>query len=73
LWFRVSPPPHRENASGNLYIGFLGQPHQPEIKTDDIGAMMTDVWRVVDDDYGQVVGKLKAESMMSTAASIFPQ
>jgi hypothetical protein len=30
------------------------------------------VWRVVD-DYGQAVGKLQAESMMSTAASLFPQ
>jgi hypothetical protein len=28
-----------------------------------------DGWRVVDDDYGQAVGKLQAESMMSTAAS----
>jgi hypothetical protein len=33
----------------------------------------TDVWRVVDDYCGQAVGKLQAESMMSTAASIFPQ
>jgi hypothetical protein len=33
----------------------------------------SDGWRVVDDDYGQVVGKLQAESMMSTAASLFPQ
>jgi hypothetical protein len=32
-----------------------------------------DGWRVVDDDYGQAVGKLQAESMMSTAASLFPQ
>jgi hypothetical protein len=32
-----------------------------------------DGWRVVDDDYGQTVGKLEAESMMSTAASLFPQ
>jgi hypothetical protein len=32
-----------------------------------------DVWRVVDDYYGQAVGKLQAESMMSTAASLFPQ
>jgi hypothetical protein len=31
-----------------------------------------DGWRVVD-DYGQTVGKLQAESMMSTAASLFPQ
>jgi hypothetical protein len=31
-----------------------------------------DVWRVVN-DYGQAVGKLQAESMMSTAASLFPQ
>jgi hypothetical protein len=31
-----------------------------------------DVWRVVD-DYGQAVGKLQAESMMSTAASLLPQ
>jgi hypothetical protein len=27
----------------------------------------------VDDDYGQAVGKLQVESMMSTAASLFPQ
>jgi hypothetical protein len=32
-----------------------------------------DGWHVVDDDYGQAVGKLQAESMMSTAASLFPQ
>jgi hypothetical protein len=32
-----------------------------------------DGWRVVDDDYGQAVGKLQAESMMSTAASLFRQ
>jgi hypothetical protein len=32
-----------------------------------------DVWRVVDDYYGQAVGKLQAESMMSTAVSLFPQ
>jgi hypothetical protein len=32
-----------------------------------------DVWRVVDDYYGLAVGKLLAESMMSTAASLFPQ
>jgi hypothetical protein len=32
-----------------------------------------DGWRVVDDDYGQTVGKLQAESMMITAASLFPQ
>jgi hypothetical protein len=32
-----------------------------------------DGWRVVDDDYGQAVGKLQAESMMSTTASLFPQ
>jgi hypothetical protein len=32
-----------------------------------------DVWRVVDDYYGQAVGKLQAKSMMSTAASLFPQ
>jgi hypothetical protein len=32
-----------------------------------------DVWHVVDDYYGQAVGKLQAESMMSTAASLFPQ
>jgi hypothetical protein len=30
-------------------------------------------WRVVDDYYGQAVQKLQAESMMSTAASLFPQ
>jgi hypothetical protein len=32
-----------------------------------------DDWRVVDDDYGQTVGKLQAESMISTSASLFPQ
>jgi hypothetical protein len=32
-----------------------------------------DDWCVVDDDYGQAVRKLQAESMMSTAASLFPQ
>jgi hypothetical protein len=32
-----------------------------------------DGWRVVDDDYGQAVGKLQAKSMMSTVASLFPQ
>jgi hypothetical protein len=32
-----------------------------------------DVWHIVDDYYGQAVGKLQAESMMSTAASLFPQ
>jgi hypothetical protein len=36
-WFYVSPPPLRENASRSLYIGFLGQPRQSEIKMDDIG------------------------------------
>jgi hypothetical protein len=36
-------------------------------------APTADGWRVVDDDYGQTVGKLQAESMMSTAASLFPQ
>jgi hypothetical protein len=35
--------------------------------------LVLDGWRVVDDDYGQAVGKLQAESMMSTAASFFPQ
>jgi hypothetical protein len=35
--------------------------------------MVGDVWRVVDDYYGQAVVKLQAESMMSTAASLFPQ
>jgi hypothetical protein len=35
--------------------------------------LRSDSWRVVDDDYGQTVGKLQAESMMSTAASLFPQ
>jgi hypothetical protein len=32
-----------------------------------------DVWRVVNDYCGQAVGKLQAESMISTAASLFPQ
>jgi hypothetical protein len=38
-----------------------------------IDANQGDVWRVVNDYYGQAVGKLQAESMMSTTASIFPQ
>jgi hypothetical protein len=32
-----------------------------------------DVWRVVNDYCGQAVGKLQAESMMSTLASLFSQ
>jgi hypothetical protein len=32
-----------------------------------------DVWHVVNDYCDQAVGKLQAESMMSTAASLFPQ
>jgi hypothetical protein len=32
-----------------------------------LGEVNLDGWRVVDDDYGQAVGKLQAESMMSTA------
>jgi hypothetical protein len=32
-----------------------------------------DVWCVVNDYCGQAVGKLQAESMMSTAANLFPQ
>jgi hypothetical protein len=36
-------------------------------------AVARDVWRVVNDYYGQAVGKLQAESMMSTTASLFPQ
>jgi hypothetical protein len=35
-WFHVSLPPPRENASGSLIIGGLGQAHQSKIKTDDI-------------------------------------
>jgi hypothetical protein len=35
--------------------------------------LLIDGWRVVDDDYGQAVGKLQAESMMSTSTSLFPQ
>jgi hypothetical protein len=35
--------------------------------------LASDGWHVVDEDYGQAVGKLQAESMMSTAASLFPQ
>jgi hypothetical protein len=31
-----------------------------------------DGWHIVDYYYGQAVGKLQAESMMSTAASLFP-
>jgi hypothetical protein len=38
-----------------------------------VWASVADGWRVVDDYYGQAVGKLQAESMMSTAASLFPQ
>jgi hypothetical protein len=36
-------------------------------------AVVRDGWHIVDDDYGQAVGKLQAESMMSIAASLFPQ
>jgi hypothetical protein len=36
-------------------------------------AEMADGWCVVDDYYGQAIGKLQVESMMSTAASLFPQ
>jgi hypothetical protein len=32
-----------------------------------------DGWRIVDYYYGQAVGKLQAESMISTSASLFPQ
>jgi hypothetical protein len=32
-----------------------------------------DGWHVVDDDDGQTVGKLQAESMMSIGASLFSQ
>jgi hypothetical protein len=32
-----------------------------------------DVWHIVNDYYGQAVEKLQAKSMMSTAASLFPQ
>jgi hypothetical protein len=32
-----------------------------------------DVWHVVNDYYGQAVGKLQAESMISTVVSLFPQ
>jgi hypothetical protein len=32
-----------------------------------------DVWHVVNNYYGQAVGKLQAETMMSIAASLFPQ
>jgi hypothetical protein len=37
--------------------------------------LSSDGWRVFDDDddYNQSVGELQAESMMSTAASLFPQ
>jgi hypothetical protein len=35
--------------------------------------LVHDVWRIVNDYYGQAVGKLQVESMMSTAASLFPQ
>jgi hypothetical protein len=47
----------------------------PEKKDLDkrVRSLTTDGWRVVDDDYGQAVGKLQAESMMSTTASLFPQ
>jgi hypothetical protein len=44
----------------------------PYIQTE-ILVLDLDGWRVVDDDYGQTVGKLQAESMTSTAASLFPQ
>jgi hypothetical protein len=41
--------------------------------TDQLLSDHVDGGRVVDDDYGQAVGKLQVESMMSTAASLFPQ
>jgi hypothetical protein len=44
-----------------------------EIPESDGIRSSADGWRVVDDDYGQAVGKLQAKSMMSTAASLFPQ
>jgi hypothetical protein len=40
---------------------------------DETADLVDDGWRVVDDYYSQAVGKLQAESMMSTAASLFPQ
>jgi hypothetical protein len=45
-------------------------------ESSDLGAMvevLADVWRVVNYYCGQAVGKLRAESMMSIAASLFPQ
>jgi hypothetical protein len=42
--------------------------HRARTRGTDVG----DDWRVVDDNYGQAVGKLQAESMMSTPASLFP-
>jgi hypothetical protein len=46
-------------------------PVPPEVAPFVTGVV--DGWRVVDDDYGQAVGKLQAGSMMSTAASLIPQ
>jgi hypothetical protein len=40
---------------------------------DKSSSLGIDVWHVVEDYYGQAVGKLQAESMMSTATSLFPQ
>jgi hypothetical protein len=37
LWLRVSLLPPRENASGSLFIGVLGQARQSKIKTYGIG------------------------------------
>jgi hypothetical protein len=39
----------------------------------DEGRLWPDGWRVVNYYYGQAVGKHQVESMMSTAASLFPQ
>jgi hypothetical protein len=45
---------------------------QQDLKNKPVKPSGPDGWRVVDDDYGQAVGKIQAESMMSTAASLFP-
>jgi hypothetical protein len=56
-------------AFSSSLVGFSS----PDASTRSFFVSGSDVWRVVDNNYGQAVGKLQAESMMSTAASLFPQ
>jgi hypothetical protein len=57
---------------GDFSRGIKSETSVREMSIEALGRII-DGWRVVDDDYGQAVGKLQAESMMSTAASLFPQ